>query len=337
MSEQVKPSVTAARAMQILADLAKRSPLRMLDGVCEQQKQISTAKLAEYIEQAGDELAGYAFKLRQHNDALHAEAEALRAENGRLQSACDHNKTCAQTANDLADQLSTELEAARGLLRDAIDEIDYMSGALHACKGVDRSAAEAFIASTRAPEVQAESLDDRLKRAGMLSVAELLKGAPLDAFIKHAGVHDLTTLLQWAEMRRGECLRMMARYDLGEKDKEDELYEWTVAHSAVFTELHVNLRAALVEQGERQEAVAWYTEDHLTDKSSTTWSNDVAERWRAKGWPVGNLYTTPQPGPDVRGLVEALEHYAGCGKSGYVARVALAAHRQAQQRGSHDT
>jgi hypothetical protein len=87
MSEQLKTSVTAARAMQILADLAKRAPLRMLDRVCEQQKQISTVKLADYIEQAGDELAGYAFNLRQHNDALHAEAEALRAENAKLRTA----------------------------------------------------------------------------------------------------------------------------------------------------------------------------------------------------------------------------------------------------------
>lgn len=99
-----------------------------------------------------------------------------------------------------------------------------------------------------APEpVQGEALDQRLEAAGMLSVAKLLQGAPLDAFIKHAGVNDLDSLLQWAEMRRGECLRMMARYDLGEKDKGDDLYEWTVAHCAVFTELHVNLRAALTQ------------------------------------------------------------------------------------------
>jgi hypothetical protein len=79
----------------------------------------------------------------------------------------------------------------------------------------------------------------------MTGVAELLKGAPLDAFIKHAGVNDLGSLLQWAEMRRAECLRAMAQYDLGEKDKSDDMYEWTVAHCAAFTELHVNLRAAI--------------------------------------------------------------------------------------------
>lgn len=36
--------------------------------------------------------------------------------------------------------------------------------------------------------------------------------------------------------------------------------------------------------------VAWFTEDHLTDKSATTWDSSVAERWREKGWPVGELF-----------------------------------------------
>lgn len=41
------------------------------------------------------------------------------------------------------------------------------------------------------------------------------------------------------------------------------------------------------------EAVAWHTDDHLTDKSATTYDREVAERWRAKGWPVAPLYTQP--------------------------------------------
>lgn len=91
---------------------------------------------------------------------------------------------------------------------------------------------------------EAVALDQRLEAAGMLSVAKLLQGAPIDAFLKHAGVNDIASLLQWAEMRRGEYLRMQARYDLGERDKGDDLYEWVVAHCAVFPELHVNIRAA---------------------------------------------------------------------------------------------
>ena len=51
------------------------------------------------------------------------------------------------------------------------------------------------------------------------------------------------------------------------------------------------LRAQLPSQG--GEAVAWHTEDHLTDKSATTYDPEVAKRWRAKGWPVTPLYTHP--------------------------------------------
>ncbi|MDH0300659.1 MULTISPECIES: hypothetical protein [unclassified Pseudomonas] len=41
---------------------------------------------------------------------------------------------------------------------------------------------------------------------------------------------------------------------------------------------------------ERDEPVAWFTDDHMTDKSATTWDSTVAERWRTKGWPVGELF-----------------------------------------------
>lgn len=98
-----------------------------------------------------------------------------------------------------------------------------------------------------------DDLDQRMKAAGMLSVAELLAGAPLDAFMKHAGVNDLATFAEWLEMRRGECIRMHARYDLGERDKGDDLYEWTIAHAAVFNEVHINFRAA---QADAQRAIA---------------------------------------------------------------------------------
>ena len=37
------------------------------------------------------------------------------------------------------------------------------------------------------------------------------------------------------------------------------------------------------------EVVGWYTEDHLDDKSATTYSREVADRWLAKGWPVNGI------------------------------------------------
>lgn len=88
-------------------------------------------------------------------------------------------------------------------------------------------------------------LDERMKAAGMLSAAELIAGAPLDAFMKHAGVNDLESFGKWLEMRRKECLQSQGRYDLGDRDKSDDLYEWTIAHAAVFGEVHVNFKAAM--------------------------------------------------------------------------------------------
>ncbi|WP_372483807.1 hypothetical protein AB9H29_12215 [Stenotrophomonas sepilia] len=41
------------------------------------------------------------------------------------------------------------------------------------------------------------------------------------------------------------------------------------------------------------EPIGWYTEDHLTDRSATTYDRTIAERWLAKGWPVYPLYGAP--------------------------------------------
>lgn len=86
-------------------------------------------------------------------------------------------------------------------------------------------------------------LDERLEAAGMLTVAQILAGAPLDAFIRHAGVHDLATFGQWLEMRRAESVRLQARFALEKRDG-DELYEWVIAHAAAFSEVTINFRAA---------------------------------------------------------------------------------------------
>lgn len=107
---------------------------------------------------------------------------------------------------------------------------------------LDRAIAQAQAAPQAEPV--ADDLDSRMKAAGMLSVAQLLAGAPLDEFFKHRGVHDLDTFGRWLEMRRAECLKMQARFDL-DKRRDDELYDWIVAHAAVFSEVHVNFKAAV--------------------------------------------------------------------------------------------
>ena len=52
-----------------------------------------------------------------------------------------------------------------------------------------------------------------------------------------------------------------------------------------------------------QEPTGWYTEDHLDDKSATTYSWAVAERWVEKGWPVSPLYAAPVSEAKAQGVV----------------------------------
>lgn len=109
----------------------------------------------------------------------------------------------------------------------------------------------------------------------------------------------------------------------------------------------------------RQEAVAWRHTLHMElDQKVVVVSESVHQPFGVRGEnfddaysvTIEPLYTTPQPGPDVRALVEALEWYeqqaAGCRKltsegddcrqaldsdGGKRAQTALAAHRQAQR------
>lgn len=45
------------------------------------------------------------------------------------------------------------------------------------------------------------------------------------------------------------------------------------------------------EMSELSKPVAWFTDDYLTDKSATTYSEEMAQRWRDKPWFVSNLYS----------------------------------------------
>lgn len=65
--------------MQHLASMAERRPLRSLYNLCDSQKQVSTGKLREYLDHAGDALAGYAATLRHEFDMLTAAAPAAPA------------------------------------------------------------------------------------------------------------------------------------------------------------------------------------------------------------------------------------------------------------------
>ncbi len=55
--------------------------------------------------------------------------------------------------------------------------------------------------------------------------------------------------------------------------------------------------------------VAWVTDDFITDKSSTTYDVETAERWRQKGWPVDGLYDQAA----IDRLIEQRNNYRAAG------------------------
>ena len=48
--------------------------------------------------------------------------------------------------------------------------------------------------------------------------------------------------------------------------------------------------------------IGWYTEDHLDDKSATTYSREVADRWLAKGWPITGIANAA----DAQAIIDGL-------------------------------
>ena len=88
------------------------------------------------------------------------------------------------------------------------------------------------------------SIDEELKSRGMMTTAELLAGSPVDGFVTHAQVKDISSFVKWLDMETACYLDQKARLELDGDDKS-EIYEWVLAHYATFNEVRVNLRAAL--------------------------------------------------------------------------------------------
>lgn len=86
-------------------------------------------------------------------------------------------------------------------------------------------------------------IDARMKAAGMIPLSDLISGnTPLERWAAHTGVSDLDTFEEWLTRKQREFGVMKAGYELGDKDKGDELYEWVLSHFAAFNEVAANLR-----------------------------------------------------------------------------------------------
>lgn len=108
-----------------------------------------------------------------------------------------------------------------------------------------------------------DDLDSQLTDAGMMTIGEMLKGAPLDAFIRHAGIVGVETFAAWLEMRRAECLKAKAAMEV-QGMTEDEDYAWVMSHASVLSEVHINFKPALVEFKAMKRLI-----EHLTARESS--------------------------------------------------------------------
>ena len=67
-----------------------------------------------------------------------------------------------------------------------------------------------------------------------------------------------------------------------------------------------DVRAMVADQSPAGEdglgVIGWYTEDHLDDKSATTYSREVADRWLAKGWPITGIANAA----DAQAIIDGL-------------------------------
>lgn len=102
-----------------------------------------------------------------------------------------------------------------------------------------------------APGEGEQDLSARLQANGMFTIEQMLQ--PLSRFQIHASMKDLDAFDGWLEAKCREYTSMQARYDLGDRDKEDDLYEWIVAHCGAYHDALVNFRAARKDQAACEE------------------------------------------------------------------------------------
>ena len=77
--------------------------------------------------------------------------------------------------------------------------------------------------------------------------------------------------------------------------------------SDLLRDIHAILSAPSPAGVDGLEVIGWYTEDHLDDKSATTYSREVADRWLAKGWPVNGIANAA----DAQAIIDGLRGEVG--------------------------
>ncbi|PTU76869.1 hypothetical protein DBO86_23010 [Pseudomonas indoloxydans] len=204
------------------------------------------------------------------------EAEALRAENGRLQADRDRANQYANQQALECNKLSTDLEAALGLLLEAAEDIEswgaYASAYFQEKHDLAGCAMKYRIAGTGDQE------DGGAEQAAIAAMPITATQAPeVQASGPYASVADA----------------LAQRYP-----KPSLLKDCNVSYS--------NSSRPLAEQGERQEV--WARQCDLDESDPALFVS--RERVEESGYTV-RLTTATHPGPDVRALAASL--YQACG------------------------
>ena len=89
-------------------------------------------------------------------------------------------------------------------------------------------------------EVSEVDINEALLSRGMFSVAELLGGnLPTDYYRISRDIVDYKTFDKWLDTKVREYTMMRLKYETG-FEKEDSMYEWVFAHSAVYKDISLN-------------------------------------------------------------------------------------------------
>lgn len=267
-------------------------------------------------------------------DTLRTQVAELRAENSRLRAGMvgDFDLDALLDWSKEAQRLRGELEAARGLLREvlAYDKAQRIGDGFNLSGLLARI--DVALNGTPAPEVQAEQeqLDRDLELFGVSVAVKGKRVDPADVVWRMKPADCGQEVKSCDDFRGDDTALVSSAKALLALDEKGAITGGGIGgHARTIIGAFI---ARMAEQGERQEAF-------VIRYPCKIWDGEEAESQEyAKGYNmalehVEKLNATQQPGQDVQGLVEALEHYANCGRSGNVARGALAAHRQAQQEG----
>jgi Lar family restriction alleviation protein len=130
-------------------------------------------------------------------------------------------------------------------VNDVMINVDRAYGSETDIEPIVQRVLSALVDNSHASEEVVESLDDRMKAAGMYTVAEMMGVTPLTRWMSNPAINSIGAFSEWLDRKVSEYLRMKAAYDLGDKDESDELYEWVQAHSAVYSTIRDQFQVAL--------------------------------------------------------------------------------------------